>query len=180
MSTNRLVKGNRHWVESLAITEDLWKQLMQVALNGIIRLLDASDKLLLNGGSEAICAGLYTYAVEEYGKILLLKQCVPANGKVIIEFKRIFRDHPSKFEVAFKHLPTECKVLEKGMFDPDLFDNLIFDVGLIADFEARMAVFYCDIANSGDSIKQVPSVDKNLLKNAVDKLKTIAHAAIMS
>jgi hypothetical protein len=165
------------------ISEDLWKQLMQGTLDGVIRQLDASNKLLLNGGNEAICAGLYTYAVEEYGKLLLLKQYVPSNGKVTIDYEKIFRDkrHENKYRVAIENLKKqapECTILMKGLFDPAMFDPQIFDTTapIIADFKTRMAIFYCDIADSGDGIKQVPPVAKSLLKNAIDKLKIIALA----
>jgi AbiV family abortive infection protein len=165
------------------IPEDLWKQLMQETLDSVIRLLDASNKLLLNGGNEAICAGLYTYAVEEYGKLLLLKQYVPSNGKVTIDYEKIFRDkrHKNKYRAAIENLKKqapECMILMKGSFDPVFFDPQIFDTTapIIADFKTRMEIFYCDIADSGDGIKQVPPVDKSLLKNAIDKLKIIALA----
>lgn len=162
------------------IPEDLWKQLMQGTLDGVIRVLDASNKLLLNEGNEAICAGLYTYAVEEYGKLLLLKQYVPSNGKVTIDYEKIFKRHEDKYQAAIENLTKqapECTILTRRMFDPAIFDPQIFDTtAIIADFKTRMAIFYCDIANSGDGIKQVPPVDKSLLKNAIDKLKIIALA----
>ena len=156
---------------------------MQQTLDGIIRLLDASNKLLLNGGNEAICAGLYTYAVEEYGKLLLLKQCVPSNGKVTIDYEKIFRDkrHENKYRAAIENLEKqapECTILMKGLCNSAIFNSQIFDTTapIIVDFKTRMAIFYCDIADSGDGIKQVPPVDKSLLKNAIGKLKIIALA----
>jgi hypothetical protein len=168
-------------ISNRAISEDLWKQLLQETLKGVIRMLDASNKLLQVEGSEAICAGLYTYAVEEYGKYLLLKQCVPMNEKVTFDYEKIFRDkrHQNKFIAAiedFRKQAPECIILAKGMFDPAIFDPQIFDTTapVIVDFNTRMAIFYCDISDSGLGIKQVPSVEKSVLKNAVDKLKTIA------
>jgi hypothetical protein len=164
------------------ISEELWKQLLQETLNGVIKMLDASNLLLSNGGNEAISAGLYTYAVEEYGKILLLKKCVPTNGKVTINYSQIFRDsrHDNKFPSAikdFENQAPECIILAKGMFDPAIFDLKIFDntPPIIADFTTRMAIFYCDI-DSKDKIIQVPAVDKSVLTTAIDKLKTIATA----
>lgn len=146
-------------------------------------MVDASNKLLSDEGNEAICAGLYTYAVEEYGKHLLLKQCVPMNGKVTINYEKIFKDkrHENKFNAAiedFRKQAPECIILAKGMFDPAYFDPQYFDTTapITVDFKTRMAIFYCDISDSGDGIKQVPAVDKSVLNNAVDKLKTIATA----
>lgn len=142
-------------------------------------MLDASGRLLSNGGNEAICAGLYTYAVEEYGKFLLLKQCAPLNGKVTIDYFKIFRDsrHDNKFPAAiadFEKQAPECIILAKGMFDPAYFDPAYFDTTgpIKVDFQTRMAIFYCDI-DSKDKIVQVPSINKDVLNNAVEKLKII-------
>jgi len=166
---------NGKWVELLEITEDLWKRSIQETLNGVLKLLESAEKLLDNGGNETICAGLYTFAVEEYGKILLLKQYTASNGKVKIKYRNEFRYHPKKFEIAAKNLPSECTTLSRGLFDPEIFDPSIFDTKrVIADLEARMAVFYCDFSDSGDSIKPTPQVDKELLNKVIKKLQTIA------
>lgn len=145
-------------------------------------MLDASNNLLSNGGDKAICAGLYTYAVEEYGKILLLKKCIPSKGQVTINYGKIFMDkrHENKFKTAikdFKIQAPECMILAKGLFDPAIFDPKIFDTTppIIANFKSRMAIFYCDI-DSKNKIIQVPAVDKSVLITAIGKLKDIAMA----
>lgn len=76
--------------------------MMQETLNGIFALLDSVERLLQNGGNEAIAAGLYMYAVEEYGKLLLLKNYRPSSGKVTIGYKNEFRNHKAKFDIAVK------------------------------------------------------------------------------
>ncbi len=164
------------WVEILEITEEVWKKCIQETLQGVLELLESAEKLLDNGGNEAICTGLYTYAVEEYGKILLLKQYTPSKGKVQVKYKKEFRNHTKKFEIAIKTLPSECTTLHEGAFDETVFDPEFFDVKSVADWEARMAVFYCDFSNSGDSIKPIPTVDRKLLKDALSKLREIAFA----
>ena len=142
--------------------------------------MDASKKLLLNGGSDVICAGLYTFAVEEYGKYILLKQYPPMNGEVTVDYEKIFRDkrHQNKFIAAvndFKKQAPECTILAKGLFDPKIYDPKIYDTTgpIIVDFQTRMAIFYCDI-DSKNRIKQIPSVNKTILNNAIDKLRIIA------
>lgn len=165
---------NGKWVETLEITEDLWKKMMQETLNGVFKLLDSAEKHLDNGGNEAICAGLYTYAVEEYGKILLLQQYKPSSGKVKIKYKNGFRNHVAKFSMAINNLPDECITLRQGVFVSGIFDPKIFDAGQIADCEARLAIFYSDFTDTDDNIKPVPSVDKNRLKKAINQLRTIA------
>jgi len=174
--SNRLKGKDGHWVENLVITEELWKKIMKETLQRVLRLLESAEILLDNGGNGAICAGIYTYALEEYGKILLLKQSSHVNGKVKIKYRKGFRYHPEKFRLAINNLPKECTTLKKPAFNSKSFDPDIFDTEeVIADLEARMAVFYTDFLDSGDGVKPIPPVDKKLLKNAINILRKIAH-----
>ena len=45
---------------------------------------------------------------------------------------------------------------------------------VIADFNSRMAIFYCGLDKSKKIINPVPLVDKKNLQNAIEKLETIA------
>jgi hypothetical protein len=160
------------WVENLEVTEKLWKEMMEeIITRRIPKLLDCAERLLHDGGDESICAGLYTYAIEEYGKLLLLKQYSPVNGKIHIEYRYHFRNHEPKFEIVIRNLPKECTTLRKGVFDSGVFDKKIFDVGQIADFEARLTTFYSDFTDSAVGIRSVPSVDKDCLQNAIKQFK---------
>lgn len=171
---NMLKDKNGNWVESLEITEKLWKEMMkEIIIRKIPKLLDCSENLLHNGADESVCAGLYTYAIEEYGKLLLLKQYSPVNGKVQIEYRYHFRNHEPKFEIAIRNLPKECTTLSKGVFDPGIFDKKIFDVGQVADFEARLDAFYSDFTDSADGVRPVPSVDKDCLQNSIKQFKIL-------
>jgi hypothetical protein len=71
---------------------------------------------LENGGNPSICGGLYTYAMEEYGKNLLLKGCSESNGYVSIDQKWFGGrgSHDLKIKQAFSVLPLECKILSVG------------------------------------------------------------------
>jgi len=169
-----LKNKNNKWVEILEITAEVWTEMIrEITLDKIPMLLDCAEKLLQNGGNEAICAGIYTYAIEEYGKLLLLKKYTPVDGKVKIKYKEEFRNHTAKFGIAIKNLPTECYILSKGIFDPDIFDKQIFDVGVLADLEARQAIFYSDFTDSAKGIKSAPSVDKDLLQKAMQQFKRL-------
>jgi AbiV family abortive infection protein len=151
----------------------IWQKYNEETLQGILKLLDSAEKLLDNGGNKAICGGLYTFAVEEYGKLLLLKRYIPYEGKVKIRYTGEFLKHAKKFEIALKLLPKECTTIHTGIFDEVIFDPEVFDVSQVADLEARMAVFYCDFTDSGDNIRPVPAVDVKLLKAAIIKLRGI-------
>lgn len=172
-SQNQLRSGNK-WVQFLEIPEDLWKKIMQETLNGILVLLDSSKKLLSNNGNQAVCAGIYTYAIEEYGKLLLLKQCVPIDGKVKIEYRDGFRDHKAKFKVAIQNLPNSCiNLCRIQPYEYEYRDIVYQDI--IADFEARMAIFYSDFNSSG-WIKSALPIETDRLKNAIEQLYIIAFA----
>jgi len=166
---------NGNWVRILEITEELWKKMMQETLNGVIKLLESAQRLLDSGGNEAICAGLYSFAVEEYGKILLLKKCTQSCGKVKIKYKNEFRRHDAKFDIAIKNLPDECIKIHEAAFKKEDFEPEDFDTeDVAADFEARLALFYSDFTDLGDGVKSIPLVDKERLKKAISQLRTIA------
>lgn len=86
----------------------------------IIRILQATKELLRIQGYEDICAGLYTFAIEEYGKILFL-QSFPVSTNNTIKFphkrdgRKGFLNHYEKFPRALddKQLPVDCKNLVK-------------------------------------------------------------------
>jgi hypothetical protein len=58
-------------------------------------------------------------------------------------------------------------VLSEGDFEPNDFELDDFEVGLIADMQARMALFYADFKDQ-NSILDPPPVDRDVLEKAVD------------
>ena len=172
--TNPLKDSKNRWVKYLIITEDLRNKTIEITLQRILKLLDSAQILLDNGGHLAICAGLYTYAVEEYGKIVLLRKSRKINGHVRVKYKKGFRDHNTKFRLGVKNLPNECITLRIGIFDPNICDTKIFDTEtVIADFKSRMSVFYTNFLESGKDIESVSPVNEKLLRKAITKLRKI-------
>ena len=169
--SNKL-KSNNKWVKTLEINEELWQKTMEETLHGILKLLESAEILLENGGDSAISAGLYTYAVEEYGKILVLKQSKHLNGQVKIKYKNKFRDHSTKFRAAIENLPSECITIGLIGFEEG-FENGFQRKKTLSDWEARLAVFYCDFEDSGEDIKPPPPVSIERLRNAIVKLREI-------
>ena len=53
------------------IEEDLWKQSIKNTYEGTVKKLQSARKLL--EFDKDISAGLYTYALEEFGKMILLR-----------------------------------------------------------------------------------------------------------
>ena len=51
-------------------------------------------------------------------------------------------------------------------------------VGLLADFEARLSIFYTDFkhkVNNYMGMIKVPNVDRNMLQNAIDELEKVVN-----
>ncbi len=117
--------------------------------------------------------GLYTFAVEEYGKALLLKEQKKMRGKNFIVPAWIFggksrkrsNSHQQKFQKALKKLPYECNMItlwSRDVHVPEMEDQKIhvkeinqtatipagltgrFSLTTSPDFEERMKVFYVD------------------------------------
>jgi AbiV family abortive infection protein len=167
----------------LEISEQLWNELKKNTLAGIIRLLEAADILLSSNGDVSISAGLYTYAIEEYGKLNLLSECIPENGKVKIKNQLFYgrESHDLKFKAALNKLPDECKYIGvdywAGYFPKGFWGGWFPDErSVVAGFKSRLAIFYCDLDDSKKTIKPVPLVGKKSLETAIEKFKTIALA----
>jgi hypothetical protein len=121
-----------------------------------------------------ISAGLYTFAIEEFGKIQVLKNTPPINGNHTINYRREFVRHPVKFPLAFNYLKNnnydKCLELSEGGYDYNGFVSEAFEIQLSADFETRLLIFYSDFDSDG-SIAELPPVDSNLLREAIDGLE---------
>jgi hypothetical protein len=63
---------NGNTADIAEIKVELRDEMVSYIQNRIIRNVEAIKEFLQIPGYEDICAGLYTYAVEEYGKILFL------------------------------------------------------------------------------------------------------------
>ncbi len=141
--------------------------------NGIKRCINKT-KLLLHDANllinpkwlHAHAIGLYTFAVEEYGKALLLKDCLSRRkiSKKFVVSKRIFgmngtQSHKSKIQRAFKELPNECQNFQIGIYlrKPHTFKGKVkyknmtisgshlrglHSLSSFADFDIRMECFY--------------------------------------
>ena len=167
------------------INEQVWKDLKKVTLNGIKTTLESAKILLEINMRENekflidhpyISAGLVTYAVEEYGKLLILQSYKPVNGKVTIEYKKLFRSHNEKFKTALGNLPKKSKAIGKSIFDPAIFDPAVFDTKPPEpSFESRKSIFYSDL-DENDNIKMMPYVDVKPLKRAIERFEKIIES----
>lgn len=171
---------NGYPVNDLEIDVELRDKMVSHIQNRIIHNLEAIQKFLQIPGYEEVCAGLYTYTVEEFGKILYLKSfCVSPAGSTKIEFPYKmkggkkgtgFLNHYKKFDLALDVLPDTCKILREGDYSSDDYDSDDYVTEDIADFEERKRVFFADFKRDTKiSIEEPPKVTKALLEKAVEK-----------
>jgi hypothetical protein len=166
--------------KDLDITEQEWMQLLRLTYDGIIRKLDSARKFV--DIDKDISAGLYTYAIEEFGKLILLGNSarVANNTKRKVIYAKEFTSHEKKFPTVIKYLKDngheKCYIL-KGGFSEGFSDN--FDKALVADFEARMSIFYSDFvydAKHNPVIQRPPEVNVKRLETAINKIETVVKS----
>jgi hypothetical protein len=177
---NYMIKGEDGYpVKEWEIEVELRDRMVSYIQSSIVRNLEAIKKFLLQTpGYEDICAGIYTYAVEEYGKALYLKglsspssdsSSSSNNNTINLQYKGAFLHHPTKFRQALDVLPDTCKRLyEGGSSTSTSFSFGSFTTDLIANFEARKRIFFVDFTQDKKSIEMPPKVDRDLLLKAVD------------
>lgn len=175
--------------EIIYANESTWNSIISDTLWKISSLLGATQTLLADveedndeyssstTGYPDVSAGLYTFAVEEYGKFLYLKSIRPIDKKYPINYANEFTNHAKKFELALSDLPEECKLIHLGNkehgahLEPDYYD-------VVANFETRLRIFYSDFDSrfANKVIKNVPPVSVTLLKIAVQKLLEMSNS----
>lgn len=171
----------------VSVTKEVWDELKQRTHSGIKEKLAASKQLLDSGGSVEIAAGLYTFAVEEYGKLLLLQksETVKTSNNRIINYASEFANHKKKIELALDDLQLkrheECYVLnDEGGFDPRSFSWRGFTIGLLADDKARLAIFLRDLSPPNDKplVQPMPRIEKANLSRAIEGLETVLNSVV--
>ena len=166
------------------------------------RLLESSLSLLENSANLDHALGLYTFAVEEFGKAVLLKEQIDDDSTIKKIPKEIFgasrkgNSHNIKFEKAKEVLPDECIILEIGEYlsmpsGKDMEQSLgkikgkiqiqanttgTFLTDVMMSFAVRMRCFYVDWdANSEywHKWKANLQTDRDSLKHAIKKFNEI-------
>jgi hypothetical protein len=150
--------------------------MMQNIRDGILRKVIITRDIL--SIDKDFAAGLYIYAVEEFGKILLLRNAKLINGKRRVLYSSEFTNHKIKFETAFDYFQgngyNACIALTHGGFSTYGFSWKGFSVGLLANTEARLSIFYSDFVYDDKQniiIEKLPSVDVDLLLKADNELE---------
>jgi hypothetical protein len=137
-------------VERFEIEVGLRDEMRRIIRDRIIQNLEATKRFLQLGEDyKDICAGIYTYAVEEYGKILFLNDLSPTstNPNLPIQYKATgqgFLNHRHKIDLAWDALPDSCKLLREGGFTDTGFTQSGFTHDTPAKLETRLSIFFVD------------------------------------
>ena len=160
------------------ISEDLWKQSKKDTIYGIIKKINTAKEILMM--DKEISAGIYVCALEELGKLLLLKNSKIVNGKYVIKYRNEFINHQVKLWKAYNYLQSknsyECIVL----YDEENYstsDSYAWKKFLSAS-ERVLGIFYSDFSiskknNKKYEIMKIPKIDRNNLKDAINEFENV-------
>ena len=132
------------------LTKEDIKKGIKLCLENVKRLLDDAEAIIEKDNG-SISSGLYSYAVEETGRLLLLEKELTktpnADNKIAVDPK-IFSDHFIKTD-EFKDnntIPDECKNLRHvtgGIYNGSKLSGALFATQKV-DLWLRMKIFFLD------------------------------------
>jgi len=133
---------------------------INIAIGKSRKLLHDAHLLLNDEWENTHAIGLYTFAIEEYGKALCLKECLSGSrtkkGKYTVP-SNIFKSHKIKFKKALGILPAICTNLQIGVYvksntsikpitirEMSISGNStgLFTISTLANMILRMEIFY--------------------------------------
>lgn len=59
----------------ISLHEQTWRDLMEEILDTIKKRIAVLNRMIDHNLDEYICAGLYTFVIEEFGKLIILTKC---------------------------------------------------------------------------------------------------------
>jgi hypothetical protein len=162
----------------LRILDEKLQEAKSDIILGIIRKLATAKKVV--DYDKEVAAGIYVYAVEELGKLEVLKTV--QNG--VLRYTAEFRNHNFKFKKAKEYLykvgHSECFYLHDGAFSSVSFSSDSFDVDIESDTNARLGIFYMDLRYDKTNfivtgIRKIPPVDEAELRLRIDCLENVIN-----
>jgi AbiV family abortive infection protein len=173
------------------MTQTQIKSGVRKALLNASTLAAYSKDIVERGGNGVLALGLYSFAIEEYGKSILLSELLTKKQKmyrVSIQLFKGKKSHDLKFKKALSTLPPECTSYEAGVvrsvphnetqtLEVGVKEKIvaipsaltgIFSVGdLAVDFETRMNCFYLDWDDLQNKWKSPPKVLPEKLEETI-------------
>ena len=117
---------------------------------------------LIEAGFLSQATVIFSFAVEEYGKAVLLRQAYETGGDPVVV--TMFYEHKEKLAAAANVIPAKHLRLTSGFFDPDWFDPCFFDTGTRLDVAARLDGLY---VNWDGDWRHGVSVDVDTLRESI-------------
>jgi hypothetical protein len=160
--------------EYLNVSGSLMVEAINLIKNGIKNKLAAAKKMI--DCDKDIAAGIYVYALEELGKLEVLKD---ASNSRRVEYRDMFLSHREKFfkahDCVIRFYHPEC-ISIGGSFS-ESFSDTSFTQFLEAETDARLGIFYIDFEydkfDTATKVKKIPFVNETKLKNAIDGLEDV-------
>jgi|SRR3990172_3830719 len=187
---------------SYPLTDSQLIEGIEYCFDKVARLLDNVETLIDNQKNfweSSHALGLYTFAIEEFGKALLLKDHYKKGDQNIHvptwifskgRFPREIKSHDEKIKRAFNDLPEPCKKIMMGITidkpSPNTTTIRLRGGGAISasgmtsglfmtdngvDFEVRMKCFYLDWNKDEEKWDYELTTAKEYLKDAVSCFK---------
>ena len=170
-------KGNKRI--DIELDEDLVIQLKEVISQGIQKKLSAAKKLI--EVDKEVCAGLYIYSLEEFGKMLLLDDSKSEDNRYKVRYKDEFLNHNVKFGKALDYLQNHnynnaIILNDEGGFSSTSYSWRGYTIGLLPKTEARLSIFYADLIQDKEDINKfkimnIPNINMEILKRAIGELE---------
>lgn len=144
------------------IPRDRVEEGLSLCRRQISDLVDTA-RIILRGDT----AGLYLrfvylllqYAIEEFGKALMLKEEFLRNSSETLRFDK-WVSHEYKFNKAWDVLDKGLKVVHEGAFDTSAFDPAIFDTNVEASHRLRLEAGYVDYVERKGEWTRITHIQK--------------------
>ena len=186
---------NKKMPKNYFLTERQIREGIKRSVNKTKLLLRDASLLINPKWLHANAIGLYTFAVEEYGKALKLRDYLSAtkSRKKFNVSTKIFggggaKSHDSKIKRAFRELPDECQNFQIGIYlrKPSTFKGKIkyksltisdshlrglHSISSLADFDIRKDCFYVGWDNGNNQWNYELMTTSDYLRKAIDSFK---------
>lgn len=187
----RLNNSNDFLIEESKVLEGIER-----SISNITDILKISEKIVEEDSDNSVALGLFSFAIEEFGKALLLKECL--SGKKICKVPRdLFKgkkSHDIKFKKALDNLPIEVKYAIPGItiksntsleskkitltsrgdsvtLPPGLTGKFSMIGTFPTNFDMRMSCFYLDWEDTKKTWKYKPYILSDSISRGVWKFK---------
>ncbi|NND86388.1 MAG: hypothetical protein HKM23_03465 [Nitrosopumilus sp.] len=141
--------------ENYELSDSQIKGGLKKALLGSIELAGYAKDILERNGNASLSFGLYFFAIEEYGKYEILRECLLDSVKRHLVSKDVFDTKKSKvnFKKALNALPKE--IHEK------------LPIRLSSDSQSEMDCFYLNWDHENEKWKVPPKIDSSQLLESI-------------